>query len=86
VYVIIHLQIEISRNYGPNEWREDLKRFCRRAGAENKPCVFLFSDTQVTCDHCGHCTGMTDVNHGPLVDHIFHCSDTENCGRACLQP
>jgi dynein heavy chain len=39
--------VEISRNYGLNEWREDLKRFCRIAGADNKPCVFLFSETQV---------------------------------------
>lgn len=39
--------MQVSRNYGQTEWREDLKRFCKRAGAENKPCVFLFSDTQV---------------------------------------
>ena len=39
--------IEISRTYGSAEWREDLKRLMRKAGCENKPTVFLFSDTQI---------------------------------------
>lgn len=29
------------------EWREDLKKMCRHAGAGGKPAVFLFSDTQI---------------------------------------
>lgn len=37
----------MSRSYGQAEWREDLKRFCRKAGAEDKPSVFLFSDSQI---------------------------------------
>ncbi|GAX77074.1 hypothetical protein CEUSTIGMA_g4520.t1 [Chlamydomonas eustigma] len=40
-------QIEISRSYGTTEWREDLKRLCRRAGGDNKPSVLLFSDMQI---------------------------------------
>ena len=43
-------QIEISKSYGVADWREDLKRFTRRAGADGVPCVFLFSDTQVKYD------------------------------------
>ncbi len=39
--------MEISRNYSANDWREDLKNICKKAGSENKPVVFLFSDTQV---------------------------------------
>lgn len=45
--VMLHEQVEISRNYGMYEWREDLKYICKKAGSENKPSVFLFSDTQV---------------------------------------
>jgi hypothetical protein len=40
-------QVEIAKNYGRNEWREDLKKVLKRAGGEGKPTVFLFSDTQV---------------------------------------
>ncbi|GLC60993.1 hypothetical protein PLESTB_001703700 [Pleodorina starrii] len=40
-------QVEISKSYGAAEWREDLKRFVRSAGGDNKPAVFLFSDSQI---------------------------------------
>ncbi|KAJ3359844.1 Dynein heavy chain 7, axonemal [Allomyces javanicus] len=40
-------QIEISKSYSKVEWRDDLKRLLRASGVENKPTVFLFSDTQV---------------------------------------
>jgi len=40
-------QIELTRGYGTNEFREDLKRVLTMAGGENKQVVFLFSDTQI---------------------------------------
>lgn len=40
-------EIELSRNYGPSEWREDLKSLLLKVGIEAKPLVFLFSDTQI---------------------------------------
>jgi dynein heavy chain len=40
-------QIEISKNYGNVEWREDLKVVLREAGTSDSPMVFLFSDTQI---------------------------------------
>ncbi|XP_060076356.1 dynein axonemal heavy chain 1-like, partial [Ylistrum balloti] len=40
-------QIELAKNYGINEWREDLRKVMMKAGLENKPVVFLFSDTQI---------------------------------------
>ncbi|XP_064624417.1 dynein axonemal heavy chain 3-like [Lineus longissimus] len=40
-------QIEITRNYTVNEWREDLKKLLIKAGAEGKNIVFLFSDNQI---------------------------------------
>lgn len=40
-------QIELSKTYGPSEWREDVKGLMLRAGLYKRETVFLFSDTQV---------------------------------------
>ncbi|XP_066265765.1 dynein axonemal heavy chain 1-like isoform X2 [Branchiostoma lanceolatum] len=40
-------QIELSKNYGTAEWREDLKSIMLKAGLESKPMVFIFPDTQI---------------------------------------
>ena len=40
-------QIELSKNYGVAEWREDLRKVMLAAGLNNVQTVFLFSDTQV---------------------------------------
>ncbi|XP_029639148.1 dynein heavy chain 3, axonemal-like isoform X2 [Octopus sinensis] len=40
-------QIEITRNYTNNEWKEDLKKLLLRTGCNAKPHVFLFSDNQI---------------------------------------
>lgn len=43
-------QIELSKNYGTSDWRDDLKSIMLRSGLENRESVFLFSDTQVHVD------------------------------------
>ena len=40
-------QIELSKNYGVAEWREDVKSNLLKAGINNTTLVSLFSDTQV---------------------------------------
>ena len=45
-------QIELSKNYGIAEWKEDIKNCMKKAGLENIPIVFLFSDTQVSSTLC----------------------------------
>ena len=40
-------QIELSKNYGFTEWREDIKNVLTEGGCGENPYVFLFSDTQV---------------------------------------
>ncbi|XP_059835308.1 dynein axonemal heavy chain 3 [Hypanus sabinus] len=40
-------QIEITKNYGKNEWRDDIKRIMIKTGAESTQTVFMFSDSQI---------------------------------------
>ncbi|RXG59873.1 hypothetical protein Avbf_02974 [Armadillidium vulgare] len=37
----------MTRTYGLNEWREDLKALMRKAGIGEQPVIFLFGDTQI---------------------------------------
>lgn len=41
-------QIELSKNYGFLEWREDIKSIMLKAGLQNVQITFLFVDTQVS--------------------------------------
>uniref|UniRef100_A0A8C3DXB0 Dynein axonemal heavy chain 12 n=1 Tax=Corvus moneduloides TaxID=1196302 RepID=A0A8C3DXB0_CORMO len=40
-------QPEISKTYGTNEWREDLKRLLKNAGVKGLKTVFLITDAQI---------------------------------------
>ncbi|KAG7496340.1 dynein heavy chain 2, axonemal [Solea senegalensis] len=40
-------QVEVTKQYRKQEFREDIKKLYRLTGVDNKPTVFLFSDTQL---------------------------------------
>ncbi|EAS00969.2 dynein heavy chain (macronuclear) [Tetrahymena thermophila SB210] len=43
----VTIQIEISKQYGKVEWREDLKKILKSAGGKGQQTVFLFTDSQI---------------------------------------
>ncbi|XP_050428284.1 dynein axonemal heavy chain 3-like [Adelges cooleyi] len=43
-------QVEIVRDYGKDEWNEDIKKLLRDAGCKGKPVTFLMSDNQIADD------------------------------------
>jgi hypothetical protein len=47
----------MSRNYGYEQWRDDLKKILMKAGGEGKPTVFLFTDSQIKDE-----TFVEDIN------------------------
>ncbi|XP_023272842.1 dynein heavy chain 2, axonemal-like, partial [Seriola lalandi dorsalis] len=40
-------QVEVTKQYRKQEFREDIKKLYRLAGVDNKPTVFMFNDTQI---------------------------------------
>eukprot|EP01033_Poteriospumella_lacustris_P000280 gene286-182_t len=74
-------QIEISKGYGMNEWRENIKECLLSAGVKNKPIVFLFNDTQIINE-----TMLEDIN-GVLnsgdIPNLYASEDLEAITTAC---
>ncbi|XP_063042411.1 dynein axonemal heavy chain 2 [Engraulis encrasicolus] len=40
-------QVEVTKQYRKQEFRDDIKKLYRLTGVDNKPTVFLFNDTQI---------------------------------------
>uniref|UniRef100_A0A4W3IJM0 Dynein axonemal heavy chain 1 n=1 Tax=Callorhinchus milii TaxID=7868 RepID=A0A4W3IJM0_CALMI len=51
-------QIELSKNYGPSEWREDVKGILMKAGIQSLQVTFLFVDTQIKSE-----SFLEDINN-----------------------
>jgi hypothetical protein len=76
--------VEISKQYGKNEWHGDVKNILQRASSTEQHVVFLFSDSQVisslsfqVLNFPGQSIFMSlkvpeDIQCGPLVFFIKH--------------
>ncbi|XP_042305771.1 dynein axonemal heavy chain 1 isoform X2 [Sceloporus undulatus] len=51
-------QIELSKNYGMTEWRDDIKKIMMKAGLQSIPITFLFTDTQIKSE-----SFLEDINN-----------------------
>ena len=68
-------QIEITKNYGSEDWREDLKKMMQRAGRVGEPVAFILSDTQLKLE-----SFLEDVNNllnNGEVPNLFAPDETE---------
>ncbi|XP_056156824.1 dynein axonemal heavy chain 2 [Lampris incognitus] len=51
-------QVEVTKQYRKQEFRDDIKRLYRLTGVDNKPTVFLFNDTQIVVE-----SFLEDINN-----------------------
>uniref|UniRef100_A0A8V1A4F4 Dynein axonemal heavy chain 1 n=1 Tax=Gallus gallus TaxID=9031 RepID=A0A8V1A4F4_CHICK len=68
-------QIELSKNYGVTEWRDDVKKIMMKAGLESIPKTFLFVDTQIKNE-----SFLEDINNllnSGDVPNIYSADDEE---------
>ncbi|XP_060896803.1 dynein axonemal heavy chain 2-like [Labrus mixtus] len=51
-------QVEVTKQYRKQEFRDDIKKLYRLTGVDNKPTVFLFNDTQIVDE-----SFLVDINN-----------------------
>lgn len=79
------VQIEISKGYGNNEWRDDLRKVLKKAGVEGKDTVFLFADTQIVWE--GMLEDINNIlNSGALTKSLLDMHACDSHELRCLLP
>jgi len=68
-------QIEITKTYGKNEWKDDLKKLLLRTGEEGKQVVFLFTDTQIVKE-----SFLEDINNILNTGEVPNLLDDNDAG------
>ncbi|XP_074657783.1 dynein axonemal heavy chain 2-like [Tubulanus polymorphus] len=71
----VTFQIEVTKHYRKNEFRDDLKRLYYQAGVENKATVFLFNDTQVVEE--GFLEDVNNVLSSGEVPNLYKADEFE---------
>ncbi|KAK2581766.1 hypothetical protein KPH14_002245 [Odynerus spinipes] len=77
-------QIELSKAYSNNDWREDIKKMMLKAGLENQFMVFLFSDTQIKSDLM--LEDLNNILNNGDVPNIYSSDEMERIFQAMRGP
>ena len=71
-------QVEIGKNYGTTEWRNDLRSLLFRAGAEGKKTTFLINDNQIAVESM-----LEDINmllNGADIPNLYPSDEKAQVG------
>ena len=74
-------QIEVTKGYSLNEWRDNVKECLLAAGIQNKPLVFLFNESQIINE-----TMLEDINgilNSGDVPNLYAAEDFEIIASTC---
>ena len=74
-------QVAITKGYGQEQWREDLKEALMNAGVDNKPTVFLFVDTQIVFE--GMLEDVNNVLNAGDVPNLYEPEDEDAIINTC---
>ncbi|KAK5645095.1 hypothetical protein RI129_006395 [Pyrocoelia pectoralis] len=74
-------QPEITKNYGMNEWRDDLKKVVKEAGGKGKQTVFLFTEGQIKEE--GFLQDIDGLLNAGEVPNIFQIEEKQEVMELC---
>jgi len=75
-------QPEISKNYGRNEWRDDLKKAMKNSGGYGKDTVLLITDSQIKEE--GFLEDIDSLLNSGDVPNIFNAEEKGEINEAVL--
>ncbi|KAK5645094.1 hypothetical protein RI129_006394 [Pyrocoelia pectoralis] len=74
-------QPEITKNYGMNEWRDDIKQVLKESGGRGKNTVFLFTEGQIKEE--GFLQDIDCLLNAGEVPNIFHIEEKQEVMELC---
>jgi len=75
-------QPEITKNYGLNDWRDDLKTVLTESGGKNRSTIFLFAEGQVKEEYF-----LQDIDallNSGEVPNLFTLDEQQSILEVCL--